>query len=202
MIVVGAGPSGLILGLLLAKQGIEVELLDAGAELNDQPRAAHYASPAAYELDRAGVLDDVKASGITPKGFAWRQMDTTFIAGMKLGVLPDDYPYNMQVLPLDRLGKLLYEHIQRQPTAHVKWSHRVVKIGQDEGKAWVDVETPNGTVRSEGDYVVGCDGASSTVRRELFGPEYPGETLNAQIIATNVGSSTLHLENENTADDY
>lgn len=113
-------------------------------------------------------------------------MDTTFIAGMRLDVLPDDYPYKMQVLPLDRLGQLLYEHIQRQPTAHVKWSHRVVKIGQDQEKAWVDIETPEGTVRSEGDYVIGCDGASSTVRRELFGPEYPGETLDAQIVATNV----------------
>jgi 2-polyprenyl-6-methoxyphenol hydroxylase-like FAD-dependent oxidoreductase len=68
----------------------------------------------------------------------------------------------------------------------VKWSHRVVKIGQDQGKAWVDVETTSGTHRSQADYVIGCDGASSTVRRELFGPEYPGETLNAQIIATNV----------------
>lgn len=186
VIVVGAGPSGLILGLLLAKEGIEVELLDAGAQLDDQPRAAHYASPAAYELSRAGVLEDVKARGLTPKGFAWRKMDTTFIAGMKLDVLPEDYPYKMQVLPLDRLGKLLYEHIQRQPTATVKWSHRVVKVGQDQGKAWVDVDTPSGSYHSEADYVIGCDGASSTVRRELFGPEYPGETLNAQIIATNV----------------
>ncbi|OQD75155.1 hypothetical protein PENDEC_c008G06852 [Penicillium decumbens] len=186
VIIVGAGPSGLILGLLLAKQGIEVEVLDAGAELSDQPRAAHYASPAAYELERAGVLDDVKARGITPNGFSWRKMDTSFIAGMKLDVLPDDYPYKMQVLPLDRLGQLLYEHLQRQPTAQVRWSHRVMKVGQDQSKAWVDIETPNGTLRSEGDYVIGCDGASSTVRRELFGPEYPGETLNAQIIATNV----------------
>jgi len=113
-------------------------------------------------------------------------MDTSFIAGMKLDVLPDDYPYKMQVLPLDRLGQLLYEHLQRQPTAQVRWSHRVMKVGQDQSKAWVDIETPNGTLRSEGDYVIGCDGASSTVRRELFGPEYPGETLNAQIIATNV----------------
>lgn len=186
VIVVGAGPAGLIIGLLLAKEGIEVELLDAGARLDDQPRAAHYASPATYELARAGVLDDVKARGITPKGFCWRKMDTTFIAGMDFDVLPEDYPNKMQVLPLDRLGQLLYEHIQRQPTAKVKWSHRVTKVGQDQNKAWVEVDTPNGPYRSEAEYVLGCDGASSTVRRELFGPEYPGETLNAQIIATNV----------------
>lgn len=188
MIIVGAGPSGLILGLLLAKQGIEVELLDAGSEIDKQPRAAHYASPAVYELGRAGVLEDVKARGFQPAGFAWRQFDGTFIAGMNHAVLADDYPTKMVVLPLDLLGELLYEHIQRQPTAQVKWSHRVVNIGQDEGLAWVEAVTPDGLQRSEADYVIGCDGASSTVRRELFGPEYPGETLNAQIIATNVRS--------------
>ncbi|KAJ5308850.1 hypothetical protein N7508_004229 [Penicillium antarcticum] len=186
VIVVGAGPSGLILSLLLAKKGITVELLDAGAELDKQPRAAHYASAATYELERAGVLDDLKERGFSPKGFAFRKFDTSFIAGINHASLPEDYPYKMQILPLDQLGQLLYEHIQRQPKATVKWTHRVLKIGQDQGKAWVDIETPSGTHRSTADYVVGCDGASSTIRRELFGPEYPGETLNAQIIATNV----------------
>ncbi|KAJ5713860.1 uncharacterized protein N7483_011041 [Penicillium malachiteum] len=186
VIIVGAGPSGLILGLLLAKAGIEVELLDAGSEIDKQPRAAHYASPAVYELGRAGVLEDVKERGFQPEGFAWRQLDGTLIAGMSHAVLPIEYPTRMVVLPLDRLGEVLYEHIQRQPTAQVKWSHRVVHVGQDEDCAWVEIETPDGVKRSEADYVIGCDGASSTVRRELFGPEYPGETLDAQIVATNV----------------
>lgn len=107
---------------------------------------------------------------------------------MNHAVLPD-HPTRMVVLPLDRLGQLLYEHIMNQPTAQVKWSHRVVRIGQDDDKAWVEIETPDGLQKSTADYVIGCDGASSTIRRELFGPEYPGETLNAQIIATNVISS-------------
>ncbi|KAL2820944.1 hypothetical protein BDW59DRAFT_174284 [Aspergillus cavernicola] len=186
IIIVGAGPSGLLLGLLLSKQGVEVDLLDADTKVSDQPRAAHYASPAAYELDRAGVLDDVKARGFQFKTMAWRKPDTTFVAGITTEHLPADYPHRMVVLPLDLLGELLVEHIERQPTARVKWSHRVLKVGQETDHAWVDVETPTGQQRMEADYVIGCDGASSTVRRELFGPEYPGETLNAQIIATNV----------------
>lgn len=165
---------------------MEVDLLDADTKVNDQPRAAHYASPAAYELDRAGVLDDVKSRGFTFGTMAWRKPDTTFVAGTTTEHLPADYPHRMVVLPLDLLGQLLVEHIQRQPTVHLKWSHRVLKVGQDADQAWVDVETPAGQHRMQADYVIGCDGASSTVRRELFGPEYPGETLNAQIIATNV----------------
>lgn len=63
---------------------------------------------------------------------------------------------------------------------------RVVKVGQDQNKAWIEVDTPRGLHRPEADYVIGCDGLSSTVRRELFGFEYLDETLSAQIIATNV----------------
>jgi 2-polyprenyl-6-methoxyphenol hydroxylase-like FAD-dependent oxidoreductase len=198
VIIVGAGPSGLILSLLLAKEGIEVALLDAGVELDKQPRAAHYASAATYELSRTGVLEDLKVAGFSPTTFAWRKPDTSFIAGINHAVLPEDYPYKMQVLPLDQLGEILYSHLQRQPTASVKWAHRVVKIGQGPDKAWVDVETPDGLHTAEADYVIGCDGASSTVRRELFGPEYPGETLNAQIVATNVWASLTRVHEQDS----
>lgn len=187
-IVVGAGPSGLILSLLLAKQGIQITLLDAGATLDEQPRASHYASPAVYELERAGILDDVKARGIQPKDMTWRKADLTRVAGFRLDCMPKERErHSMVVLPLDQLGEILYAHLQRQPTARVRWSHRVVKVGQSENDgAWVVCETPSGMRRFEAEYVLGCDGASSTVRRELFGPEYPGETLNAQLVATNV----------------
>ncbi|KAJ5367638.1 hypothetical protein N7541_001579 [Penicillium brevicompactum] len=186
VIIVGTGPSGLILGLLLARKGIQVELFDERNELNDQPRAAHYGSPAIYELSRAGVLDDLKAAGLCPKAFVWRKPDTSLIGGINFAALPEDYPYRMQVLPLDQLGQILYAHLQRQPTASVNWGHRVVKVNQELNKAWIDIETSTGAHRAEADYVVGCDGASSIVRRQLFGPEYPGETLDAQIVATNV----------------
>ncbi|KAI6327106.1 hypothetical protein MCOR34_000536 [Pyricularia oryzae] len=69
----------------------------------------------------------------------------------------------------------------------VSWRHRVLDVGQDEERkvAWVDVATPEGRKRVEGDYVVGCDGAASQVRRSLFGQDYPGFTWEKQIVATN-----------------
>lgn len=152
-----------------------------------QPRASHYASPAVYELERAGILDDAKARGIQPKDMTWRKADLTRVAGFRLDCMPMERErHSMVVLPLDQLGEILYAHLQRQPTARVRWSHRVVKVGQSEDEAWVECETPSGMRKFEAEYVLGCDGASSTVRRELFGPEYPGETLNAQLVATNV----------------
>ncbi|KAL2256729.1 hypothetical protein VTK26DRAFT_1218 [Humicola hyalothermophila] len=72
----------------------------------------------------------------------------------------------------------------------VSWEHRVVGVGQDDEGAWVEVmvKGEGGEERKEvikADYVVGCDGANSAVRKALFGNEFPGFTWEEQIIATN-----------------
>jgi 2-polyprenyl-6-methoxyphenol hydroxylase-like FAD-dependent oxidoreductase len=185
VIIVGAGPSGLLLGILLAKSGVKVQLVEAAEDLDKNPRAAHYAPSAVYELNRAGVLEDVKAKGIHPDAVCWRNPDGSFIAGIKSRF---DIEFPMVCLPLDQLDELLLEHYLRQPNAEILWRHKVLSIDQDEKEARVHVETPEGKLTLGADYVVGCDGANSQIRRSLFGDlNYPGETLQAQIIATNVG---------------
>lgn len=186
VIIVGAGPSGLLLGLLLAKKGIPVQLLDLSEKLDEQPRATHYAPPAMYELQRAGVVDDMRAEGFIPRTVCWRKLDGTYLAGLDGSVLPDS-PERMVCLPLNKLGRILYKHLQAQPLATISWNHKVVDVGQDDDQAWVDVETPNGQQRLSAAYIVGCDGANSQIRRSLFGQwAFPGKTWDEQIVATNV----------------
>lgn len=187
-IVVGAGPSGLLLGLMLAKQGIPVQIVDLASKLDEQPRATHYNPPAVHELRRAGVADDARKEGFTPKVLCWRKLDGTHIAGLD-GTVMDDSPNKRICLPLDKLGKVLYRHVQKQPSAKVSWNHKVTKIGQDETKAWIDVDTPEGSKRLEAQYIIGCDGGNSQIRRSLFGDkQFPGKTWDEQIVATNVSS--------------
>ncbi|EXJ94871.1 hypothetical protein A1O1_03269 [Capronia coronata CBS 617.96] len=81
IIIVGAGPSGLLLGILLAEEGIKVQILEASIGLDKNPRAAHYAPSAVYE--RAGVLEEVKAKGIHPDAVCQRHPNGTFIAGIR-----------------------------------------------------------------------------------------------------------------------
>jgi len=95
-------------------------------------------------------------------------------------------PDALVVLPLDKLVKLYYRHLQKQPTAEVKWEHRVMSIEHGDNEARIICETHHGKKTLSADYVLGCDGATSQIRRSLFGKEYPGETLHSQIIATNV----------------
>ena len=185
-IIVGSGPSGLLLGLMLAKKGVCVNILEAAGELDDSPRAAYYGPPAAYELRRAGVIDDVRKEGFDPVKTCWRKLDGTYLAGFENSINFDD-PDRLACLPLAQLDRLLYRHAIEQPSLKVSFNHKVVDIGQDQDKAWVDVETPEGNKRLEASYIVGCDGASSIVRRRLYGDwEYPGYTWDEQIVATNV----------------
>jgi 2-polyprenyl-6-methoxyphenol hydroxylase-like FAD-dependent oxidoreductase len=176
---------------LLAKNlGIKVTILDAEDKINDNPRAAHFAPSAVYDFHRAGIIDDVRAVGLKPRGVCWRRKDTTFLAGM--GREPEDSKYAMVVLPLDQLGPLLIKHFKSYPNTEILWGHKLVGVEQDETGATAVVDTRGGERKKiTGDYLVGADGASSGVRTALFGKEYPGETLKAQIVATNVRLNIL-----------
>ncbi|KAI3324051.1 FAD/NAD(P)-binding domain-containing protein [Xylariaceae sp. AK1471] len=193
VIVVGAGPSGLLLALLLARAGITVELLEMTDTLDTNPRASHYMAESCFEFDRAGVLSQIEAEGFFPNGVSWRRLDehkTRLVAlrNPTATTTAEAPKYRMVCLPLHRLGKILEDAVCAQPMASIRYGCKVVDLGQDAAKAWVRVETANGATETrEADYVVGCDGANSTVRRRLFGDtNYPGFTWDEQIVATNV----------------
>ncbi|KAK0612711.1 FAD-dependent monooxygenase terC [Lasiodiplodia hormozganensis] len=191
VIVVGAGPSGLLLALLLARANIPVTVLEQNHALDPSPRATHFAPPAVYELRRAGVADQLRAEGFTPKTVCWRKPDGTYIAGLDGSVQDGREPDRMICLSLQRVGQVLYENLVKCACAEVKYGHKVLALGQDEGRAWVEVQVEGedgegGTKRMEADYIVGCDGANSQIRRSLFGDlNFPGRTWDEQIVATN-----------------
>ncbi|KAI1464354.1 FAD/NAD(P)-binding domain-containing protein [Daldinia caldariorum] len=189
VIVVGAGPSGLLLALLLSKHGIPVEILEASHELDKQPRAAIYGPPAIPDLRRAGVIEQIRARGISPTSMCWRRFeDHSWITGMDAAGLADYNGEDLRIacLVLDQLDQLMLDEFVGKYNGKISWNHRVTGTGQDDERAWVDVETPEGKKQIYGDYIVGCDGAGSQVRKSLFGDEYPGFTWERQIVATNV----------------
>ena len=170
-------------------------MLDMGSALDTQPRATHYATPAVRELIKAGVIDDVRARGFSPNGVCWRKFDRTWLAGIDMS-LTKDAPDAMACLPLNKLGQIFVEHLEKCPSAKILWSHEVIAIDQDENEARVTCKTPDGEKTFSADYIIGCDGANSKVRRALFGDwEFPGKTWDEQIVATNVRSQLSLSDN-------
>lgn len=71
VIVVGAGPVGLLTALRLAEAGISVTMLEALPTIEKSPRAMAYQPVAVKELDRAGVLDAVRKIGGNGTKVCW-----------------------------------------------------------------------------------------------------------------------------------
>lgn len=190
VLIVGAGPAGQLLGLMLANQDIPITIVEHASKLDENPRATHYGPPAMRILNRAGVGKGLRSRGFASATVSWRRPDGSFIAGIRHDTQRGS-DEGMTALPLNQLGDLLYEHASGLPNIKYRFNCRVISIGQEESKAWVDtVDTiTDKKSRLEADYVVGCDGANSIIRRSLFGDwDFPGTTWDEQIVATNVSS--------------
>ena len=64
MIVVGAGPVGLVAGCELARRGVKVRVIDKLAQPTDQSRAIAVHARSLDMLDRMGIVDEMLATGI------------------------------------------------------------------------------------------------------------------------------------------
>ena len=188
VIVVGAGPCGLSLSLALARAGIEVTLIDKETTIDSRPRAVHLTAPGIQIFRRAGVLDDVRRAGFLPKDWAFRKLDGTPIVKIE-DVAVSKSPDATVVLPIGMLSKLLLSHAEKNSKINLKWRHPVVNVGQDENSAWVTVKKQDGMETTiSGDFLVGCDGGTSQVRKSLLGDKnFPGTTWDVQFVATDVG---------------
>jgi 2-polyprenyl-6-methoxyphenol hydroxylase-like FAD-dependent oxidoreductase len=115
----------------------------------------------------------------------WRKQDGMPIAALK-DTVESRGPDGLTVLPLNMLGKVLLGHAEKEDNITIKWNHKVVNVGQDTNSAWAEVRLEDGIeLKISGDYLCGCDGANSRVRKSLFGDEFAGKTWDAQIVATN-----------------
>ena len=194
IVIVGAGPAGLLLALLLSQHNIPSVVLESWDRLDERLRASQYGVPATKILQRAGVLDDIRdVSIVSFPSICWRRVsDHERLTGIDLSVIKDD-PGRMVVLPLNEIIQIVYRHCLEKGKGliEVKFNHKVLTTGQDENSAWVDVEVgAEGGVKEKkrftADYVIGCDGGSSTVRKSLFGREWPGQTFDFRLMVQNV----------------
>jgi 2-polyprenyl-6-methoxyphenol hydroxylase-like FAD-dependent oxidoreductase len=194
VVIVGAGPAGLLLALLLSQHNIPSVVLESWDRLDERLRATQYGVPATKIFRRAGILDDIRAVSIASfPSIAWRRVsDHEILTGIDLSVVKDE-PNRMTILPLNEIIQIMYRHCMEEGKGliEVKFNHKVVATGQDDNSAWVDVEAgaedeAKETKRFTADYVIGCDGGSSTVRKTLFGREWPGQTFDFRLMVQNV----------------
>src|SRR5882672_2018095 len=170
VVVVGAGPVGLLTALGLAKAGASVTVIEAEPRINDSPRAAIYFPTTLRILDRLGLLPDVLEIAFLSKSFCFHLLATREVARIADTFPPDSpYPYNAH------FGQHVLKRFSALPGAEMRWSNRLVALTQDTKGVVLTVETPEGCEEIRARWVVGADGARSTVRGLLDLP-FEGHT--------------------------
>lgn len=185
VIVVGAGPVGLITALGLAQCGVTVTVLDAADDILDEPRGMTYHWAALAGLERLGVLDDAIAAGYLKDDWSAQVLRTGERLSMDIGLLRDDvaHPYSL-VLGQDGLAQVVLRHLARHSKATVRWGHEVTGFRQDAAGVSVWADTGAGSEQLRAGWLVGADGARSVVRRGL-GLSFGGMTWDERFVATN-----------------
>src|SRR5436190_3157020 len=165
IVVVGAGPVGTVAALACARFGHNVTLLEAEARVNDSPRASTTQPPTLEILAELGLIDEYIAKGLVARTFQfWDRPTLRLIAEFDFDRLRDvtPYPYVVQT-EQHKLALMGIERLGAMSNASVRMADRVTGLRQDADG--VTVQTERGELRA--DYVIGCDGGRSTVRKSL-----------------------------------
>ncbi|MEU2156013.1 FAD-dependent monooxygenase [Streptomyces sp. NPDC019396] len=171
VIVVGAGPVGLALSLALAAQGVPSVVLDEGAG-KDEPRPAR---TVVLRADTAALLERLGCATIRDEGIRWTgwrsRRRKQELRVLELG--GDELPESVHI-PQHALLRGLRDSIAESGLITVATDSRLDSLEQDGTGVTAHARGP-GTTWWRGSYLVGCDGARSTVRK-LLGVRFPGRT--------------------------
>jgi 2-polyprenyl-6-methoxyphenol hydroxylase-like FAD-dependent oxidoreductase len=180
--VVGAGPTGLTMANMLATYGIQAAVLDQAAVPASHSRAAVIHARTLETLGPLGIVDEALRKGVVVAHFGVRDRDRRLLA-VDFGVLPTAHPYTL-MLPQDETECLLRGALNRRG-GEILWGHEVTEMSQDANGVELAVRSTRGSERLRARYVIGCDGAHSTVR-ETLGVPFEGATYPQSFVLADV----------------
>lgn len=168
VIIVGAGPTGLMLAAELRLAGVRPLVLERQSQPRDTPKAGGLGGQILELLRYRGLLDRFEAACTDPIPaprfpFGGVHVDLTQLPESPLHALP---------LPQQELERLLAERAG-ELGIDIRRGHQVLDLRQDADAVTAEVGGPDGPYRVTARYLVGCDGARSRVR-DLAGIAFPG----------------------------
>ncbi|MFM1988246.1 MAG: hypothetical protein RJA99_1203 [Pseudomonadota bacterium] len=184
LVVIGAGPVGLTAALDCATRGLRAVVLDDNDTVSVGSRALCYAKRTLEVWDRLGVADRMVDKGVqwqVGKVFRGENLVYAFDllpeAGHRMPAMINLQQYYLEEYLVDACGAT--------GAVDLRWKHRVTGLAQADDRVLLTVETPDGIVRLDADWVIACDGANSDVRR-MVGASFTGQFFQDRFLIADV----------------
>jgi len=164
--IVGAGPVGVVAAIACAAKGMQVALFEADREIDHSPRAATTHPSTLEMLAELGLLEEFQSVGLVARHFQfWDGTTKTLVAEFDHQALRDETPYPFVVqTEQHKLSELGLRRLAAMPNVELRLGTSVTDLAQDARDVRV---TTGGAEQHVFDYVIGCDGGRSTVRKCL-----------------------------------
>ncbi len=193
VVIVGAGPVGLVAGCELARRGLAVRVIDKLAAPTDESRAIALHARSLDMLDRMGIADELIATGVKSTGM------NMFVKGRKLFRVPLDtvdsaFPYTL-VTAQTETERVLNNRLNELGVT-VERGLDVVALDQDDDAVHLTAQRGDGsTEQFDATWVVAADGGHSTMRH-LIGTKLEGSFKGERFLLGDV-ECEHHLDNTN-----
>jgi 3-(3-hydroxy-phenyl)propionate hydroxylase len=184
VVIVGAGPVGLVLALDLARKGHRSVVLESRQALSQGSRAICWSKRTLEIMGRLGLADRLIERGVTWKtGKVFNGTRAVY----QFDLLPEPGHQRPAFINLQQF------HFEDACVAaaiesgliDLRWGHELTRLESRADGALIDVATPERPYRLTADWLVAADGVRSTVRREL-GLGFLGQTFNDQFLICDI----------------
>lgn len=194
VMIIGAGPVGLMIANYLGAQGINVTVIEQLPTLIDYPRAIGIDDESLRTFQAVGLASEVvpyttpyhAMRFLTPKGrcFADIQPNTNEFGWSRR---------NAFIQP--KADRALYDGLDRFANVNVLFSRELVNFGQDDERTWANLTNDKGEEEQvSAKYMIACDGGNSFVRRNL-NISFDGETAPNQWIVMDLENDPIGTPN-------
>jgi len=193
VVIVGAGPTGLALANLLGMHGNRVAVIEARSELIDYPRGVGVDDETLRTFQAIDLSDKVIEHVVPNQLVIYVDKKGVELARMAPKAAPFGWPRrNGFIQPL--VDAVLLEGLQRFPNVEVFWGHEMTSFTDDGASVTIATMTPGGTREFVADYLVGCDGGRSEIRKAI-GVSFDGLSSSTSWLVVDLNDDPLGTPN-------
>jgi 3-(3-hydroxy-phenyl)propionate hydroxylase len=167
VVIVGAGPVGMVCALALNRRGVPVTVFEQEPAPVEDQRAASLHPSTLEMLDDLGVTEKIIPLGLVSSAYRFHdRVSHSVVAEFDLGRMKDEFrfPFVLQYEQYKLTASIAAEYANASDF-DVRFAHSVTGLTETADGVDVEVTSPAGVEYLRADYVIGCDGGRSTVRK-------------------------------------